>query len=700
MNTIKPEENPMLESLPGTDMLALFTVAIMRVNLPILLRCNDTQELHDGLKACLAGLYDPLPVLNAAYAEITAVHAVTTGIDCPETLVAESRTAPWDPGFPWSAFMEMIRYKLGGQLPTALTPNETCAVGSQLMVAGLKEDTEFNGQYGVCKGFEDGLYELLMESDRVVRLPPMNVMLISPPQPATIPPQPTSPPTRSLVSLAVLPAPTDMLELSDEDAAPDNVGEGDDCEEENASCNTNSTATESSNIIEGEQNGEHNSARPYWLSVLGAAAPGAARGAAEDGLVSFAPTTSNMINTAAAAGSSSSGHASTTTTNTSTTTTIGPTSAANAHTASPVVTNNSTGKSSIFEKVKRGASSVSSIVTGRKKDVTPTPVAEVMEEELIPAAVAHKDTLTMTAAKLAQFKQVTSPPEDPPASEHNSGLSITSPNSNLTNDRPYPDTPTTDIVPNEEDLTPCTDDEREQASSFFTHQPLHPHHTPPLQHTDDDGNDSDESVGGDGAAKEDNGACAKDDGRGPPSRGICRSDQNIAVPIGRTFNPLATPSPMAAAKLAGAATAAATAAAAALNEAKAAMLALNQAKAATTLLPGRDSRISSTEPSALNSSSTSTSTSAGSPSVRRAARAVTPTPPTQSGAVEVTPAGGNRNAIPHTFETMFAIILEQGKRIDSQQATIGTVLGRCQLQPSLAWGMLSDRMCCCNNGLR
>ena len=155
-------------SLPGLDILALFTVAILKVNLRQMLRYRDAQELHDGIKGCLAGLYDPLPVLNAAYAEITTVASGR-----PDALV-ECRTDPWDPGFPWSAFMETIRYELSR--PKEL---QTYAIGARLMVTGLKVATEVNGQYGVCNGFlASGKYEILLDSGRAVRLAPMNVVLV------------------------------------------------------------------------------------------------------------------------------------------------------------------------------------------------------------------------------------------------------------------------------------------------------------------------------------------------------------------------------------------------------------------------------------------------------------------------------------------------------------------------------------------
>ena len=156
-------------SLPGLDILALFTVAILKVNLRQMLRFSDAQELHDGIKSCFAGLYDPLPVLNAAYAEITTVASGR-----PDALV-ECRTDPWDRGFPWSAFMETIRYEL-----TRPKELQTYAIGARLMATGLKVATEVNGQHGVCNGFlASGKYEILLDSGRAVRLAPMNVMLMS-----------------------------------------------------------------------------------------------------------------------------------------------------------------------------------------------------------------------------------------------------------------------------------------------------------------------------------------------------------------------------------------------------------------------------------------------------------------------------------------------------------------------------------------
>jgi hypothetical protein len=57
----------------GVDLLALFTMATLAVLEHKLLRLNDAQELHDGVKAGLARLY--VPVLAMA----SCRHTPTSG---------------------------------------------------------------------------------------------------------------------------------------------------------------------------------------------------------------------------------------------------------------------------------------------------------------------------------------------------------------------------------------------------------------------------------------------------------------------------------------------------------------------------------------------------------------------------------------------------------------------------------------------
>jgi hypothetical protein len=62
----------------GVDLLALFAVATLAVLEHKLLRLNDAQELHDGVKAGLARLYVPaLAVASCRRTPTSGPHALT-----------------------------------------------------------------------------------------------------------------------------------------------------------------------------------------------------------------------------------------------------------------------------------------------------------------------------------------------------------------------------------------------------------------------------------------------------------------------------------------------------------------------------------------------------------------------------------------------------------------------------------------------
>ena len=83
------EQISAMTSQVGVDLLLLFVVATLRVNVARLLCVTDPQELHDTLTASIAMQFDSAPLFAAARTEIFAL--ASSG----ETTLEDGATNPW-----------------------------------------------------------------------------------------------------------------------------------------------------------------------------------------------------------------------------------------------------------------------------------------------------------------------------------------------------------------------------------------------------------------------------------------------------------------------------------------------------------------------------------------------------------------------------------------------------------------------------